>query len=44
MSIKVLRGPMRKTLTPPEIMRSPPWLLSAGLIAVGFLLIGLSGH
>jgi hypothetical protein len=44
MNFRVLRGPMRGKLTPEEIVRTPPWLISAALVGVGFLLIVLGAR
>lgn len=45
MNIQLLRGPLRRQLPPGEFMRTPPWLVSLGLIVAGLVLvlIGLSG-
>lgn len=44
MNVQVLRGPLRSRLTPEEIMRTPPWLISAALVAIGFILIVLGAR
>lgn len=44
MNIRILMGPYRGRLSPAEIMRTPPWLVSLGLLVVGFLLLTLGGH
>jgi hypothetical protein len=32
-------GPKPERMTPAEIMRTPPWLVSAGLIVAGFAIL-----
>jgi len=44
LNLAVLRGPASKVLTPAEILRTPPWLISMGLVAAGVLLIFLAGR
>jgi uncharacterized membrane protein len=44
MNIQILLGPLRKRLTPAEIMRTPPYLISVGFVVAGFLLLWLAGR
>jgi hypothetical protein len=44
MNFQLLRGPLRQRLTTEEIMRTPPYLISAGLVAVGLLLVVLAAR
>lgn len=44
MNVKVLRGPLRRSLTSQEIMRTPPFLVSSALIVIGFFLVAVGGH
>lgn len=39
MNIKVLRGPLRARMTPQEIMRTQPWMISVVLIILGIALL-----
>lgn len=43
MNVRVLTGPYRGKLTSGEIMRTPPWMISVGLIIVGILLLLVGG-
>ena len=44
MNLQILLGPLRKRLTPQEIMRTPPYLLSVGFVVAGFVLLWLAGR
>jgi hypothetical protein len=40
-NIILLRGPASRHLTPPEILRTWPWMLSMALVVIGVLLLAL---
>ena len=44
MNFQILRGPLRKRLTPAEIMKTPPYLISVGFVIAGFVVLWLSGR
>lgn len=44
MNLQILLGPLRKRLTPQEIMRTPPYLLSVAFVVAGVVLLWLSGR
>lgn len=44
MNFQILIGPLRKRLTPAEIMRTPPYLISVGFVILGFILLWLAGR
>ena len=44
MNFQILLGPLRRRLTPAEIMRTPPYLISVAFVVAGFLLLWLSGR
>jgi hypothetical protein len=44
MNIQILLGPLRKRLTPAEIMRTPPYLISVAFVVAGFLVLWLAGR
>jgi hypothetical protein len=44
MNFQILLGPLRKRLTPAEIMRTPPYLLSVGFLVAGLILLWLAGR
>jgi hypothetical protein len=44
MNFQILIGPLRKRMTPAEIMRTPPYLLSVAFVLSGVILLWLAGR
>jgi hypothetical protein len=44
MNLQILFGPLRKRLTPAEIMRTPPYLISVGFLVLGLIVLLLAGR
>ena len=44
MNVQVLRRSRAMDMEPNDIVRTTPWLVAAGLVAVGLLLLVLGAH